>query len=130
MKTSGWTLHLVLALGLAGVTPATEGARRFGTLEFAPCTLSSPGLPLTVAAQCTGVAMPEDHSRPDGRRIDLALAWVPSAARKPAADPVFMLAGGPGQSARDSYAAVSPGLPRRAATQARPAARPAWHRAR
>lgn len=108
MTPSGWTLHLLLAIGLAGASAAAHGARRFGALEFSPCTLSSPGLPLTVAAQCTAVTTPEDYVRSDGRRIELALAWVPSTARKPGTDPVFMLAGGPGQSARDSYAAVSP----------------------
>jgi pimeloyl-ACP methyl ester carboxylesterase len=108
MTAPGWTFHLLLAVGLAGVPAAAQGQRRFGALEFSPCALSSPGLPLTVPAQCTSVTVPEDHARPDGRRIELALAWVPSTARKPEPDPVFMLAGGPGQSARDSYAAVSP----------------------
>ena len=108
MTAPGWTFHLLLAVGLAGMPAAAQGARRFGALEFSPCALSSPGLPLTVPAQCTSVTVPEDHARPDGRRIELALAWVPSTARKPEPDPVFMLAGGPGQSARDSYAAVSP----------------------
>jgi len=108
MTVYGWTLHLLLAAGLGCASVAAQGARRFGALEFSPCTLSSAGLPLTVPAQCTEVTVPEDHARPDGRRIELALAWVPSAARKPEVDPVFMLAGGPGQSARDSFAAVSP----------------------
>jgi len=108
MTAPGWTFHLLLAVGLAGMPAAAQGARRFGALEFSPCALSSPGLPLTIPAQCTSVTVPEDHARPDGRRIELALAWVPSTARKPEPDPVFMLAGGPGQSARDSYAAVSP----------------------
>jgi pimeloyl-ACP methyl ester carboxylesterase len=99
-------LLLILALGC--VPAGAQDARRMGSLEFESCTLSSPGLPLTVAAQCGGISVPEDSDRPGGRHIDLALAWVPSSARKPAADPVFMLAGGPGQSARDSFAAVSP----------------------
>ena len=108
MTAPGWTFHLLLAAGVVCGSATAHGARRFGALEFAPCTLSSPGLPVTVPAQCTAVTVPEDHARADGRRIELALAWVPSAARKPEGDPVFMLAGGPGQSARDSYAAISP----------------------
>jgi pimeloyl-ACP methyl ester carboxylesterase len=105
---SGWIFTLLLAAGLVCGSPAAAKGRRFGVLEFEPCTLSSPGLPLTVPAQCTIVPVPENHARPDAKQIDLALAWVPSVARKPEPDPVFMLAGGPGQSARDSYAAVSP----------------------
>jgi len=104
----GWTFLLLLLAGLICGSAAAAKGRRLGVLEFAPCTLSSPGLPLTVPAQCTTVSVPEDHDRPDGRHIELALGWVPSAARKPEPDPVFMLAGGPGQSARESYAALSP----------------------
>ena len=104
----GWTILLLLLAGsICGSVAAAKG-RRLGALEFVPCTLSSPGLPLTVAARCTTVSVPEDPDRPEGRHIELALAWVPSAARRPEPDPLFMLAGGPGQSARDSYAALSP----------------------
>jgi pimeloyl-ACP methyl ester carboxylesterase len=108
MIAPGWTVNLLLAIGLACVSASADAKRSFGALTFEPCTLSSPGLPLTVPAQCTSVSVPEDHARPDGRQIALSLAWVPSEARKPEPDPVFMLAGGPGQSARLSYAAVSP----------------------
>jgi pimeloyl-ACP methyl ester carboxylesterase len=108
MTASGWIVRLLLVAGVIDGSIASATARSFGDLEFSSCTLSSPGLPLTVAAQCTSVEVPENHARPEGRRIQLALAWVPSTARKPEPDPVFMLAGGPGQSARDSFAAVSP----------------------
>ncbi len=67
-------------------------------------------MPVTVAAQCATLAVPEDRSRPEARRIDLAIAWVPAAARRAAADPVFMLAGGPGQSAREAYPAIAHGF--------------------
>ena len=65
MTAPGWIFHLLLAVGLACVSGAAEGARNFGALEFEPCTLSSPGLPLTVPAQCTGVSVPEDPARPE-----------------------------------------------------------------
>jgi pimeloyl-ACP methyl ester carboxylesterase len=108
MTHRGLLLRLLALCALACVATSAQARRSYGQLVFEPCTLTSPGLPLTVAAQCTGVDVPEDHGSPDGRHIDLALAWVPSSARKPAPDPVFMLAGGPGQSARESFAAVSP----------------------
>jgi pimeloyl-ACP methyl ester carboxylesterase len=78
-----------------------------GSLRFEPCTLSAPGLPVTVAAQCASLDVPEDRSRPQGRRIRLAVAWVPTDARQPRPDPVVMLAGGPGQSALQSFPAVA-----------------------
>jgi pimeloyl-ACP methyl ester carboxylesterase len=45
----------------------------------------------------------EDRAAPAGRRIELAVALVPSRAKQPLPDPVFMLAGGPGQSALETF---------------------------
>ncbi len=65
---------------------------------------------MTVAARCATLRVPEDHSRPSGRQIDLPIAWVASSARRAAPDPVLLLAGGPGQSALDSFPAVESGF--------------------
>jgi pimeloyl-ACP methyl ester carboxylesterase len=94
--------HLLLPLALLALLPSAADARRLGSLAFEACTLAPPGTPATVEAKCTTVSVPENHAEPGGRRIELALAWVP-AEREGEADPVFMLAGGPGQSARDGY---------------------------
>jgi pimeloyl-ACP methyl ester carboxylesterase len=51
--------------------------------------------------------VPEDRERPAGRSVDLAIALVPSTAKQPQSDPVVMLAGGPGQSARESFPAAA-----------------------
>lgn len=78
--------------------------RHFGSLAFTPCTVSTPMAREGVTAQCTRFAVPEDRSKPDGRKIQLNIAWVPAregAEVEP--DPVFFLAGGPGQSAVTSY---------------------------
>lgn len=99
--------RIFLYLCIAAIAPALGQARTFGSIEFEPCTLATAGSPSTVAAQCATISVPEDHSSPDGRRIDLALAWVPAEADGDP-DPVFMLAGGPGQSARDSYPGIAP----------------------
>lgn len=100
---------LILSMLLAGAGHAA--ARPLGSLDFEPCTLTMPGTALFVEAQCTTFEVPENRAEPDGRKIQLAIGWIP--ARNPAApgedfDPVFMLAGGPGQSARESYPVVSP----------------------
>jgi pimeloyl-ACP methyl ester carboxylesterase len=91
------------ALLLAAGAIAPAAARSLGTLEFKPCTLTAEGLAQTVEAQCTTYAVPEDRAKPDGRKVELAIAWVPSASSDPKPDPVFMLAGGPGQSAKESF---------------------------
>lgn len=95
---------IVLAAGLlAAASAPAEAKRMLGALAFEPCSLTPEGLALTVAAQCATLEVPEDRSRPDGRAIELAIAWIPNDSGSAAKDPVFFLAGGPGQSARDSY---------------------------
>lgn len=98
-------IALAAAGGLALSAPA-EAQRRLGSLVFEPCTLTAPLSVLNVAAQCTRFEVPENPNEPDGRRIELAVAWVPTENTAGAEDPLFMIAGGPGQSALESY----PGL--------------------
>ncbi len=43
--------------------------------------------------------MPENRDRPGGRRISLAVAVLPANTLNPRPDPLFILAGGPGQAA-------------------------------
>lgn len=101
-------LPLALAAALPLAAPAAS-ARTLGTLDFEPCTLPGGGALPAVEAQCAHLSVLEDRSAPDGRRIDLAIAWVP-ADGDGEPDPVFMLAGGPGQGARDSFPAIAPGF--------------------
>jgi len=83
-------------------------ARMFGSIAFHPCTLAPQYGAMSVEAQCGTLSVPEDRAKPDGRQLALALAWVPAGDNGDVApDPVFMLAGGPGQSARDSYPQVA-----------------------
>ena len=79
--------------------------RRKGRLAFTPCTLAPDYGTTSVEALCTRLRVPENHAAPNGRKISLAIAWVP-AKGEGVPDPVFMLAGGPGQSALEGY----PGL--------------------
>lgn len=115
-------LMLALAISaalLAGCTqqaataPAAGDAaklRSLGSLQFKPCSLASPlpqGEPLE--AQCTTLAVPEDRSKQGGRTIALNIAWIPPRnTSDPAADPVFFLAGGPGQAAVGTFPGLAP----------------------
>jgi pimeloyl-ACP methyl ester carboxylesterase len=82
---------------------------KFGTIAFEPCTLAPQFGPSSVEAQCGTLAVPEDPAKPDGRKIELAIAWVQGDNEAELApDPVFMLAGGPGQSAKQTYPQVAP----------------------
>ena len=105
--------RLAACLGvLAGVPAAAavgSGAQvAFGALAFKPCTLAAAGQAVTLAARCASLQVPEDRSHPDARRIELAIAWVPSTSKSPAAEPVLFLAGGPGQSALEAFPMVAP----------------------
>jgi pimeloyl-ACP methyl ester carboxylesterase len=58
---------------------------------------------------CGTLPVPEDRSNPSGRQIGLNVAVVPALAAVPEADPLFALAGGPGD-ASTSFFAWLPGL--------------------
>jgi len=81
-----------------------DGGLRFGALTFKPCSLSVPRVD-AVEAQCATLSVPENHDAPAGRRIDLAIALVPAKGQAEP-DPIVMIAGGPGQSALESYPLV------------------------
>ena len=87
---------------LAGLLPGLAVA------ALSPCHL--PGL--SQAVQCDTIGRPLDPAAPAGQRISLAIAMVPAKARGKRDDPVYFLAGGPGQSARSLIGAVLPALQR------------------
>lgn len=87
--------------------PTLAPARTLGELTFTPCTLAPEGSLSSVTAHCTTFEVPENRQAPEGRRITLSIAWVAPEAGDATADPVFLLAGGPGQSAQDSYPSLS-----------------------
>lgn len=107
------SLLVTALLGLAGCAepqPASvqgtdrAGQLRYGTLSFTPCSLTATGVP-SVEAQCATLRVPENHAAERGRHIDLAVAWVPARGMSEP-DPIVMIAGGPGQSALESYPMV------------------------
>ncbi|TKR30118.1 alpha/beta hydrolase [Luteimonas gilva] len=83
--------------------------RKLGSLAFKPCTLASPFGAGSIEAQCGSLQVAENPAQPAGRKIALNIAWIPADEKGDhAPDPVFMLAGGPGQAAAESYPAVAP----------------------
>jgi pimeloyl-ACP methyl ester carboxylesterase len=57
-------------------------------------------VPVAVAAKsdCGYVTVPEEHALPKGRTIQLAVVRIRSTSKSPAADPLFVEQGGPGDS--------------------------------
>src|SRR5262249_31236392 len=81
-----------LVLGLAGCGQSDSPRRAIALTE---CRLPK----FSLAAQCGTLEVPENRAKPDSRKISLAIAVLPANTLNPRADPLFILAGGPGQAA-------------------------------
>ncbi len=80
-------------------------AAAFGkTLALTACRISDMNGLVSVEARCGKLSVPENPDEPDGKRIELAVAVVPAVATRAKPDPLFLLAGGPGQGAIEGYA--------------------------
>lgn len=87
-------------------------------LDLKPCRLEHPAGLSSVAAECGTLPVPEfrgapgaparDQPEATGRQIGLFVARVPAVSARGAADPLFILAGGPGAAASEFYAATAP----------------------
>ncbi len=69
-----------------------------------PCRLKG----IEREVRCGSVEVPENPDAPGGRRIKVHFAVQPAVARDKQPDPVFVFAGGPGQSARAVAGALQP----------------------
>ena len=98
MKTVGraWTTAALMAVAACGgsgrAAPVHAGAH--GTLTDVTCEGEVPA-----GARCATLWVYENRTTGSGRTIPLWITIVPPAGSSPAADPVFFLAGGPGQAA-------------------------------
>src|SRR5438477_5515622 len=90
-------MRLVLALLLACAPGRAAPPER--KIALAPCRLKGSAY----RAQCGTLRVPEDRSNPGKREIDLKIAVIPALARAADPDPLFLLAGGPGQAATEAF---------------------------
>jgi len=84
-----------LLASLAGCGAGRDAAPRTRGIVLTECRLPK----LAAAAQCGELVVPEDRDRPQGRTIRIAVAVLPANTLNPRPDPLFILAGGPGQAA-------------------------------
>ncbi len=97
---------LPLAIHAQAESPGKSNAKRsLGSLSFEACSLAAEGMSSAIEAQCTTLEVPENRADSGSRKIKLSLAWIPASADAEP-DPIFMIAGGPGQSAIESYPLV------------------------
>ncbi len=82
-------------------------AEEHATLPTVECRLEHPLHLTSLAARCGALRVPLDREHPKDGFVDLKVAVVPALNRRSTAPPLFLLAGGPGQSAMQVYAAIS-----------------------
>jgi pimeloyl-ACP methyl ester carboxylesterase len=104
---------VLVALAMAGLgsrAAASEtraapsaSAAADGGIVFKPCRLEDSTHLLAVEAECGRLAVPENPAAPRGRQIELFVARVRAVSLRERSDPLFVLAGGPGQAASAFY---------------------------
>lgn len=97
-------LELIAAFLLGGLL-CPDPAPAAG-LELEPCRIADRDGLVSVGARCGSLAVPEDPKEPGGAKISLAVAVVPAVATRAKPDPLFLVAGGPGQGAIEGYAPI------------------------
>jgi len=109
--------HVATASARTGAAPASSIAKRvkpappatmkMGHLSLTACELKPPHSSKGVPAFCTKFPVPENRADPHSRKIDLKVTIVKSDSTLPARDMVVYLAGGPGQSATETYPQIA-----------------------
>ncbi len=90
-----------------GVGKARDAiTRQVGKIGFTPCTLAPAFGTQSVEALCGSYEVLENRAAPAGRKIRLAVAWLP-AKGEAEPDPMVMIAGGPGQSALETFPTIA-----------------------
>ncbi len=91
-RYAGIVVRVLVVAALAGCGADRASERKLALTE---CRLPK----LALAAQCGTLTVPEDRRKPAGRTIALEVAVLPANTLNPKPDPLFILAGGPGQAA-------------------------------
>lgn len=93
---------VILSSAVSGVTP---NRAQFGAAwEPADCSAFKLAPLVAAMSDCGYVTVPERHSQPDGRTIQVAVVRTRSIGENPAPDPLFMENGGPGSPTIHTFA--------------------------
>jgi pimeloyl-ACP methyl ester carboxylesterase len=105
------TLLFAIAACIAACRSTHDGEPA-ATMPLAPCHLSTAGSSEVIDAKCGTFTTWENRAAKSGRQLGLRVAVVKASGQKPAKDPLFILAGGPGQAATEVYYALASALAR------------------
>jgi pimeloyl-ACP methyl ester carboxylesterase len=98
-----WRVSLVVACTFG----ALVGSHRLNaqtSMHLEPCRIAGLDGLVSTEARCGTLTVPEDPGDPAGATIRLAIAVVPAISTKAKPDPLFLVAGGPGQGSIHGFA--------------------------
>src|SRR5688572_12622233 len=97
---------LLLIILISACAPQAAPGTGQQAIELKDCVLSSPGFENQIDAKCGSLSVLEEPSNPQSRQLKLNIAVVPAIKRNPEPGPLFVLVGGPGQSATETFPAL------------------------
>lgn len=107
MKTvmAPWLLlaGLISTPVLAQEQTSTDLPQGDSGLRLEQCYLDN----ISEQVQCGTLAVPENYAEPSGRMLDIHFAVLPAVSENKKADPLLILAGGPGQAATELAAMIN-----------------------
>jgi pimeloyl-ACP methyl ester carboxylesterase len=103
---------LLPAVFLLAGAPSILAAPPGSGMRLVRCQLSHPVASARIPARCGTLEVLEDPAKPAGRRISLRIAVLAAVNASTKPDPVFVLAGGPGQSITETYPRIAPAFER------------------
>ena len=104
MQRIFFTSFLILTF-LVSCSPQNLTTAPESSVTLEDCALTAPA-GRQYDAKCGALKVLEDRLNPSGRQIYLNIAVLPAITRNPEPDPLFLLAGGPGQSAIETFPAM------------------------
>lgn len=111
MRTAATCLCLLFGLGAAVRLPAAVPAQTPG-LNFERCQIGAPNSPQHLQAECTSLSVPENYAQPAGKHIRLHIAVLKARSGHAAPDPLFFIAGGPGEASTQAFVQEAPAFTR------------------
>ena len=99
---------LLVPLLIGSLSACKKEQEATAGIELQTCRLEG----VSFALSCTEIEVFENRESREGRKLKLKVAVAPALAPQPAADPIFILAGGPGQAATDVAGMLMPAFER------------------
>lgn len=94
--------------------PASATPYALGEVDFSRCELGGQALAPPLPAQCATLELPADPGDPAaaGKTLPIRIAVLPARDSRPLSEALLFIAGGPGQSALQSFPQLAPALDR------------------